>query len=83
MQEIQEEWFWSLSQENPLEEGMATHSSIPDWRIPWARSLMGYNPQGHRVGHDWSDLARMHRHNLNSGLIIVLFLEDWIASSRS
>ena len=26
---------WSLGQENPLEEGMATHSSILGWRIPW------------------------------------------------
>ena len=25
----------SLGQEDPLEEGMATHSSIPAWRIPW------------------------------------------------
>ena len=26
---------WSLGQEDPLEEEMATHSSIPTWRIPW------------------------------------------------
>ena len=32
----------SLSWEDPLENGMATHSSILAWRIPW----------GHRVGHD-------------------------------
>ena len=30
-----EVWFWSQSQEDPLEEGMATHSSILAWRIPW------------------------------------------------
>ena len=34
-----------------LEEGMATHSSILAWRIPWIlipwRSLAGYSPQGH------------------------------------
>ena len=29
----------SLGWEDPLEEGMATHSSIVDWRIPWMRSL--------------------------------------------
>ena len=28
-------WVQSLGWEDPLEEGMATHSSIPDWRIPW------------------------------------------------
>ena len=26
---------WSLGQEEPLEKGMATHSSILAWRIPW------------------------------------------------
>ena len=34
-QEMQEPWFQSLGQEDPLEEGMATHSSILAWRIPW------------------------------------------------
>jgi len=28
-------WVQSLRQENPLEKGMATHSSILAWRIPW------------------------------------------------
>ena len=34
----------SLSQEDPLEEEMATHSRILAWRIPWTRSLAGYSP---------------------------------------
>ena len=33
---VQETWVRSLSWEDPLEKGMATHSSIPAWRIPWA-----------------------------------------------
>ena len=33
--EMQETQVWSLGQEDPLEEGMATHSSILSWRIPW------------------------------------------------
>ena len=37
----------SLGQEDPLEEGMATHSSILAWRIPWTeelqRILAGYS----------------------------------------
>ena len=33
---------------------MAIHSSILAWRIPWQRSLAGYNLWGHRVGHDWA-----------------------------
>ena len=32
---MQETWVQSLGQEDPLEEGMATHSSILAWRIPW------------------------------------------------
>ena len=33
---MQETWVPSLGQEDPLEEGMATHSGIPAWRTPWA-----------------------------------------------
>jgi len=32
----------SLGQKDPLQEGMATHSSVLAWRIPW--SLVGYSP---------------------------------------
>ena len=32
---VQETWVRSLGQEDPLEKGMATHSSILAWRIPW------------------------------------------------
>ena len=32
---VQETWVWSLGQEDPLEEEMATHSNIFAWRIPW------------------------------------------------
>ena len=35
MQETQETWVRSLGREDPLEEGMATHSSLLAWRIPW------------------------------------------------
>ena len=42
MQEAQEIQIQSLDQEDPLEEGMATHSSILAWRIIW--SLSGYSP---------------------------------------
>ena len=30
-----ETWVWSFGWEDPLEKGMATHSSVLDWRIPW------------------------------------------------
>ena len=35
MPAMQENWDRSLGREDPLEEGMATHSSILAWRIPW------------------------------------------------
>ena len=35
----QETWVQSLSQEDPLEEEMATHSSILTWQIPWTEEL--------------------------------------------
>ena len=34
---MQETWVQFLSQENPLQKGMATHSSILAWRIPWTK----------------------------------------------
>ena len=40
-------------QEDPLEEGMATHSSIPAWRIPWTEEPGGLQSIGsQRVRHD-------------------------------
>ena len=42
----QETQVWSLGQEDPLEEEVATHSSILAWRIHGQRSLAGYSPWG-------------------------------------
>jgi len=38
--------FKSLGWEDSLEEGIATHSSILVWRIPWTEEPGGYSPQG-------------------------------------
>ena len=38
---MQETWVQSLGQEDPLEKGMATHSSILAWRIPWTEEPGG------------------------------------------
>ena len=47
----QETWVQSLGQEDPLEEGMATHSSILAWRIPWTEEPSGLQSIGsQRVG---------------------------------
>ena len=40
MQETQETCAWSLGQEDPLQEEMATHSSILAWEIPWREELL-------------------------------------------
>ena len=39
-------WIGSLSQEDPLEEGMTTHSGILAWRIPWTEESSGLRPIG-------------------------------------
>ena len=58
MQETKETWVWSLSQKDSLEEGMATHSRILAWRIPWTEEPGRLQPIGsHRGRHNWSDLA--------------------------
>ena len=49
---LQEMQMWFLGQEDLLEEGMATHSSIPPWRIPWTEE-----PGGQIVRHDWNTLV--------------------------
>ena len=51
---MQETWVRSLGGEDPLGKGMATHSSILAWRIPWTEERGGLQSMGsQRVGHDW------------------------------
>ena len=58
MQKTQEMLVQSPGQEDPLEKEMATHSSIPAWRIPWAEEPGRLQSMGsQRVGHDWSNRA--------------------------
>ena len=52
---IQETWVWSaLGREDPLKKGMATHSSLLAWRIPWTEEP-GWLPSvgSQRVRYDW------------------------------
>ena len=63
---MQETWVRSLGWEDPLEEGMATHSSILAWEIPWTEEpgrLQSIKRQ--RVGHD-----RATKHARTHGIII-------------
>ena len=50
---VQETWARSLGWADPLEKGMATHSSIFAWRTPWTEEPGGLQSMGlQRVGHD-------------------------------
>ena len=50
---MQETRVQSLGREDPLEKGMATHSSILSWRIPWTeRSLTNYSHGVAELGHN-------------------------------
>ena len=53
MQETQKTWVRSLVEEDPLEEEMATYSSILAWRMPWTEEPGGLQSMGsQRVGLD-------------------------------
>ena len=45
---MQETWVPSLGQEDPLEEEMATHTSILAWEIPWTEDPGGYSSWGRK-----------------------------------
>ena len=61
MQELQEAWVKALGGEDPLEEGMATHSSVLTWGIPCTKEPGGLQPMSlQRVRHDRNDLACIH-----------------------
>ena len=49
-----ETWVWSLGQEDPLEKGMATHSSTLVWKIPSMEEPGDYNPWDHRTRPNWA-----------------------------
>ena len=60
MQETQKTRVKSLGQEDLLEEGMATHSSILAWRIPWTEEPGGL--QVHRSTQSWTQLKWLSTH---------------------
>ena len=63
MQETWETQVRSSGGDYPLKEGMATHSSILAWRIPWTEEPVGYSPWGHKA----SDMTEAieHAHTLD------------------
>ena len=48
MQETEETQIRSLGRDDPLEEHMATHSSVLAWRIPWTEEPGGPQSRGHK-----------------------------------
>ena len=52
---VQKTWVPSLGQEDSLEKGMATHSSILAWRTPWARGA--WQATAHRLAKNWTLLG--------------------------
>ena len=54
MQEAQETRVWSLGREDPLEKGMATHSSILAWRTPWTGA---WRATVHGAAKSWTELC--------------------------
>ena len=60
---MQETWVLSLVWEDPLEKGMATHSSILAWRIPMEKGAWQLQSiVSQRVGHDWETKQHSSQH---------------------
>ena len=65
----------SQGREDPLKEGMATHSSILAWRIPWTREARELQSMGsQRVEHA---NATWHIANIHSSLTAVFLKHEW------
>ena len=60
---LQETRVWSLGWEDPLEEGMSTHSNVLIWRMPWTEEPGGLQfMKSQRVGHNWVTHTHAHTH---------------------
>ena len=88
----QKTWVRFLGWEDPLEKGMATHSSILAWRIPWTEEPGGLQSMdSQRVRHDWATFTghfwagfskncsrNDHSQNLQEvGFSVLLLTEDY------
>ena len=60
--DTQEMWVWSLGWEDPLEEEMATHSSIIAWRIPWTEEPGRVTKSDQRVTKSQTGLKWLSTH---------------------
>ena len=69
MKEPQETQIQSLSWEDPLEEEMATHSSILAWRIPWTEEPGGLQSMGLQ---SWTQLKQLSRQALIRNIALTM-----------
>ena len=69
---MQETWVWSLRQEDPLEKGMPTHSSILPGEFHGQRSLVVYSSWGHKS--DTTELSHFHFFPID---IILYYIYYW------
>ena len=98
VQETQETRVWFLGWKGPLEEEAAAHASTFAWEVNGQRSLVGYSPRGHRVGHDWVTehtyhlklpiffrcmmLALLIFREIKPQRVITSYLLEWVSSIR-
>ena len=79
-----ETWVRSLGWENPLEKGMATHSSILTWRILWTEEPGGLQSMGlKRVGHDWVTNTNLPFDFYCSLSHVQLFATQWTVARQA
>ena len=70
-------------QEDPLEEGMATHSNILAWRIPWTKKPRGYSPWGHKGSETTEANEHRAQHTVKYGKKKTIGITTYIESQLS
>ena len=76
---VQETWVWSLGQEDPLEKGMRTHSSVLAWEIPWTEEPGGLQFMKFQNTQHWmTNKQPAHLYHLS---FAELFFLDWCQES--
>ena len=77
---MQETWVGSLGGEDPLEKGMATHSSILAWKLQWTEESGGLQSKGCKESDTTEQLTLTQQHR---GMKVSLeFIEHWKSGLR-
>ena len=80
---VQETGVWSLGQEDSLQKGMAAHSRILAWRIPWTEEPGRLQSMGsHRVKHDWATNTLTLNHATRASAWLVLSSNGYMTISH-